>query len=150
MKELVRGTFHLRALIDFTWAMPQTLLGLLYSIASLLAGASAHGIPGHCCIISNNPLMPSYTGVSLGPFLLGGPGFNSWPHEYGHTYQSRILGPLYLIVIGIPSLLSASLRPGKHGQLYTERWANSMLPEGSLAHQMESLARKTGQPSKTV
>ena len=26
-------------------------------------------------------------------------------HEYGHTIQSLILGPLYLIVIGIPSLL---------------------------------------------
>lgn len=26
-------------------------------------------------------------------------------HEYGHTIQSMILGPLYLIVIGIPSTL---------------------------------------------
>ncbi len=26
-------------------------------------------------------------------------------HEYGHTIQSLILGPLYLIVIGIPSTL---------------------------------------------
>ena len=26
-------------------------------------------------------------------------------HEYGHSKQSDILGPLYLIVIGIPSLL---------------------------------------------
>ena len=26
-------------------------------------------------------------------------------HEYGHQRQSKILGPLYLILIGIPSLL---------------------------------------------
>ena len=26
-------------------------------------------------------------------------------HEYGHTIQSLILGPLYLIVIGIPSTI---------------------------------------------
>lgn len=26
-------------------------------------------------------------------------------HEYGHQRQSKILGPLYLIIIGLPSLL---------------------------------------------
>ena len=26
-------------------------------------------------------------------------------HEYGHTIQSRILGPFYLIIIGLPSLI---------------------------------------------
>ena len=26
-------------------------------------------------------------------------------HEYGHSIQSRILGPAYLLIIGIPSLL---------------------------------------------
>ena len=26
-------------------------------------------------------------------------------HEYGHSIQSRILGPLYLLLIGLPSLL---------------------------------------------
>lgn len=54
-------------------------------------------------------------------------------HEYGHTVQSLILGPLYLIVIGLPSLLWAGiplfsrLRQRKHisyYRLYTERWAN--------------------------
>lgn len=30
-------------------------------------------------------------------------------HEYGHTIQSLILGPLYLIIIGIPSLVWANL-----------------------------------------
>ena len=30
-------------------------------------------------------------------------------HEYGHTVQSLILGPLYLFVIGLPSMLWSSL-----------------------------------------
>ena len=30
-------------------------------------------------------------------------------HEYGHTVQSLILGPLYLPVVGLPSLLWAQL-----------------------------------------
>lgn len=32
-------------------------------------------------------------------------------HEYGHTVQSLILGPLYLPVVGLPSLLWAQLPP---------------------------------------
>ena len=32
-------------------------------------------------------------------------------HEYGHTVQSLILGPLYLPIIGLPSLLWAQLPP---------------------------------------
>lgn len=46
-------------------------------------------------------------GVSLGNYVLLG----TWAmyrddiinHEYGHTAQSKILGPLYLILIGVPS-----------------------------------------------
>ncbi len=30
-------------------------------------------------------------------------------HEYGHTLQSIILGPLFLPVVGLPSLLWAGL-----------------------------------------
>ncbi len=54
-------------------------------------------------------------------------------HEYGHTIQSLIFGPLYLIVIGIPSTLWGFLpflnKKRKIGGLsyfsfYTEKWAN--------------------------
>lgn len=54
-------------------------------------------------------------------------------HEYGHTLQSVILGPLFLPVIGLPSLLWAGLplfkrirerRSLSYYWLYTERWAN--------------------------
>ncbi|MBP3853328.1 MAG: hypothetical protein J6D18_02030 [Erysipelotrichaceae bacterium] len=54
-------------------------------------------------------------------------------HEYGHTIQSLILGPLYLFVIGIPSFLWANLKTFQQRRVrlntsyyafYTERWAN--------------------------
>jgi hypothetical protein len=54
-------------------------------------------------------------------------------HEYGHSLQSLILGPLYLPVIGLPSFLRANVplfsknwRSGKKGyyEFYPERWAN--------------------------
>lgn len=52
-------------------------------------------------------------------------------HEYGHTIQSLILGPLYLIVIGIPSTLWGVLMAKKRREnqipyctFFTESWAN--------------------------
>ncbi|MBI38096.1 MAG: hypothetical protein CMF59_00735 [Leptospiraceae bacterium] len=139
MLQLMRGIIHPWAIVDFTWALPQSLLGLIYSLISLVAGARIASVPGHCCIVAENPLMPDYSGISLGPFLLGGAGFRSWVHEYGHTYQSRILGPFYLIVIGVPSFLSALLRPSRHSELYAERWANALAPTGELAHRINAI-----------
>lgn len=52
-------------------------------------------------------------------------------HEHGHVIQSRILGPLFLLVIGLPSLIHASLhsaicRDKNYYHFYTERWANRL------------------------
>ena len=54
-------------------------------------------------------------------------------NEYGHTIQSLILGPLYLIIIGIPSTLwgfmGAKKRRNKqipYGAFFTEEWANKL------------------------
>lgn len=47
-------------------------------------------------------------------------------HELdGHTVQSKILGPLYLIIIGIPSILNAAFKFTEcYYDFYTEAWAN--------------------------
>ena len=54
-------------------------------------------------------------------------------HEYGHTLQSEKLGWLYLIVIGLPSLIWAQCfqkyrdKTGtSYYAFYTERWANEL------------------------
>jgi hypothetical protein len=54
-------------------------------------------------------------------------------HEIGHTIQSKYLGPLYLFVIGIPSILwvgarmlSRTLRKKDYYWFYTEAWANKL------------------------
>ena len=74
-------------------------------------------------------------GISLGRYV-----FLSWGqagdrstvfHELGHCRQSRMLGPLYLIVIGLPSLLWAWLgdriAPDKsYYWFYTEKWADRL------------------------
>ena len=54
-------------------------------------------------------------------------------HEYGHTIQSRMLGPLYLLIIGLPSIIWAGCFKGyrkKHNVDYysfaTEKWADKL------------------------
>ena len=56
---------------------------------------------------------------------------NTIKHEYGHTRQSLYLGPLYLIIIGIPSILWAmthrTIAPDKsYKWFYTEAWADKL------------------------
>ena len=54
-------------------------------------------------------------------------------HEYGHTIQSQKLGPIYLLVIGLPSLIWAGCFETwriKHKKsyyvFYTEKWADKL------------------------
>ena len=69
-------------------------------------------------------------------------------HEYGHTIQSLILGPLYLIVIGIPSTLWGFLpflnkKRKSEGisyfSFYTEKWANHLGEKITGQKSMENL-----------
>lgn len=56
-------------------------------------------------------LIPNFfnSGVSLGDYIIldnhGVVNSDTVYHEYGHSIQSRYLGPVYLIVIGLPSLI---------------------------------------------
>lgn len=55
---------------------------------------------------------------------------NTIKHEKGHTIQSLILGPLYLIVIGLPSIIWAGLiykyTNKSYCWFYTEAWADKL------------------------
>lgn len=75
-------------------------------------------------------------GISLGKYIF----VNRWSlkntcdHEWGHTRQSRYLGPLYLLVIGLPSICWAGFIYGKivkrttngYYKLYCEKWADKL------------------------
>lgn len=70
-------------------------------------------------------------GISLGPLAFVSPYSNkeeTIAHETdGHTVDSKIFGPLYLLVIGIPSILwAATYSSATHSyyDFYTERLAN--------------------------
>ena len=83
-------------------------------------------------------------GVTLGRYIFVNQHYkdltNVILHERGHVKQSRILGPLYIIVIGRPSIIWAAthrlIAPNKsYYWLYTENWANKLMglnKEGKL------------------
>ena len=52
-------------------------------------------------------------------------------HEYGHHLQSEKLGPLYLIAVGLPSIIHnmfCNCKKHNHNyyDVYPERWANKL------------------------
>ncbi len=135
----------LYALCQCLWGLPQTLLGLFHFLAYLRSPHFWY----HGALIT---LWPNKASVSLGLFVFvtDDPAF--YPklqplmtreeasarllvHEYGHTVQSLILGPLYLLVIGIPSTVwgfcPMLVRKRQRQQLsyfdfFTESWANRL------------------------
>lgn len=73
-------------------------------------------------------------GISLGRYIILSERYetkyNTWYHERGHSIQSMYLGPLYLLVIGLPSILWAMWwnygRGVSYYRFYTERWADKL------------------------
>ncbi len=74
-------------------------------------------------------------GISLGNTLIvkkfpfNKQTWNTVKHEWGHSAQSKYLGPLYLIVIGIPSAIWALIykeTPNSYYSFYTEKWADKL------------------------
>jgi len=101
------NSFFIMLFLSF-WELPQNLLGLVVFIVMKLKTQIVNVLPEtHRLFIETK-----HTGVSLGWFIFWAPSCNRYPHlindcrmhEYGHARQSSMLGPLYLIIIGIPSL----------------------------------------------
>lgn len=126
-----------------TWGILQTLLGLVMFITHFNSKHYTY----HGAIITEWNVKSSMS-LGLFVFVTSEPYFapkyegeisveelsnRLLVHEYGHTIQSLLLGPLYLIVIGIPStlwgFLGAKKRKEKqipYGAFFTEEWANRL------------------------
>ena len=120
----------------FTWELPQTLVGWLFTSGRALVGqvdrvdtlggiTFATKVKGEGCM-----------GVSLGTYVdlwdghwlhdgEGGLVVNNQlcMHEFGHTADSQRFGWFYLPVVGLSSLISA-LGKGDHNFFWTEIRAN--------------------------
>lgn len=110
----------------YLWQLPQNLLGLLFLL--VLKRETRHRLGSILFYFLDT--FPG--GITLGEYIIvGTKQALTVRHEFGHVVQSRILGPLYLLVIGLPSLLWAWLHryiaPDKsYYWFYTERWADRL------------------------
>ena len=114
--------------LDFIWELPQILVGALVKLFYCTSGSrKVKTLNDGECTIQNWGM---YSGVSLGWFQFTHPTANvtTASHEVGHSHQSLYLGPLYLIVIGLPSLIWAGLiwkyTNKSYYWFYTESWAD--------------------------
>ena len=131
----------LKSSLLWLWQLPQNLCGIIYRSISK---------DNRICVIENNDsrsvgakvyLQKTNGGISLGKYIFINQDYLDKEiiikHECGHVKQSKILGPLYLLVIGIPSILHAWLNNyigccWKNGEynyyhFYTEKWANKLM-----------------------
>jgi len=124
----------------FIWELPQNLLGMIVLAVMKSNKKIVHvELNGHRYLIETPK-----TGVSLGWFIFWTPSGNRYSHltndclmhEYGHTLQSVMLGPFYLIVVGVPSLMRVAYsrwyykKRGKKWKNYfngfPENWADKL------------------------
>lgn len=104
-------------MLSIIWQLPQYTLALLLYIVLKLRWRN--GVTRLASGLFNAPsiavfLVPSlfHSAVSLGGIVIMDRNITytahfmrAVRHEYGHSKQSLILGPLYLLVIGLPSIL---------------------------------------------
>lgn len=97
-----------RQALLFAWELPQNLLGL----ALLGIEGSRGAVLGLEWERERLFVHSRHSAVSLGLFVFWAQGENRYAahdrhtraHEWGHTFQSRLLGPLYLPLVGAPSV----------------------------------------------
>ena len=125
-------------IIMFLWQLPQNIIGaILFCIYSTFSDV---------IVVDEGTSVSVYTsikgGLSLGAFNFLQRGYYRNPSKYvtktilhaeGHRKQSRILGPLYLLVIGLPSVIWEALRTcfkyfrkKDYYSFYTEKWADKL------------------------
>ena len=123
---------YIRNLILFIWQLPQHIVALIY-FGYLVMMCKDLGVDSRYkqaivipCVMRGAVTLGNYVFVGLNSEYR-----KTVKHELGHTIQSKILGPLYLIVIGIPSItycglrrLFPSLRKKNYYNFFSEKSAN--------------------------
>jgi len=125
---------------QFTWGAIQSLIGAIFllimkrmdKIISVINYKTVFYVKLKKDVLQGS----GFGGVSLGGFIFL---TDVWEdkeqqtldHEYGHCMQSLLFGPLYLLVIGIPSVIwnvcFRKYRKEKnvdYYSFYTEKWAD--------------------------
>lgn len=126
--------------IYFLHQLPQNLLGLLVYLINRKSVKKQYNLFADCSYYTAKHV--SDTGISLGNYIFldcdKTVTLNSIKHEKGHQKQSLYLGWLYLIVVGIPSIIvnvwnrlfhkdwSVEERVKWYYSQYPENWADRL------------------------
>lgn len=119
-------------IVLFVWQLPQNILALLMMLFFFMMQKKTEYLLtyDHTFVFRSKGM--SRGSISLGMFVLmhwrQGDRKEVIQHELGHCWWSKVLGPLYLIVIGLPSILWAVsyklIGENNYYIFYTEKWAN--------------------------
>lgn len=121
-------------LVQWTWGLPVNIAGgIAFLICTKIKKRSFQRF-GYSYIVY---LPWKSGGLSMGLFIfINGNRQKLWTyntriHEYGHTWQALILGPLYYIVVAGPSAIWCNFLENyrkkndiSYYKLYCEAWAN--------------------------
>jgi hypothetical protein len=117
-------------IIRYIWQLPQHLVAIIYWVWLYLRDQLVYGEFNKDYILYTKKTKGS---VTLGKYIFASEnaGDKIIMHESGHVKQSLYLGPLYLIVIGLPSLIWAMtykkvFHCDDYFSFYTEAWANKL------------------------
>ena len=103
----------IKNIVEYIWQLPQNLCGIVWRSVKKNSIIARVGSTDASEVDAQIYLMKSGGGLSLGKYIFISQTYKDQSltikHECGHVRQSKILGPLYLLVIGIPSILHAYL-----------------------------------------
>lgn len=122
----------LKKYLMWLWQLPQNLCGVIYrGVIKKDIISQINSDSGYSVYLTKT----NRGGVTLGEYIFVYQRYTDLSrvvqHETGHVKQSRILGPLYLLVIGLPSIIHAGLHRflchnDNYYHFFTERWANKL------------------------
>lgn len=122
--------------VQWTWGLPVNIVGgAAYLICTKIL-KRRHSKFGYANIVY---LPWNAGGLSMGLFIFVKDNhksktwtYNTRIHEYGHTWQCLLLGPLYYLVVALPSAVWCNCFENyrkknnvSYYKLYCEAWANS-------------------------
>ena len=98
----------------------------------------------------------SNCGISLGNYIFldsdGNFSYKTIKHEFGHQKQSLMLGPLYLIVIGLPSIIGNIVFriKDKYFKKYYDPYSYYKQPWEAWADKLGRVVRKSNNKNKGI
>lgn len=135
MKTFLRVIYWL---LSLTWGILMTFVGFIGLLYFLFCKRRKIHINGYSIIIETKG---NWGGLSLGPISFCGDYSSNNPswfdhtrkHEFGHSLQNCILGPLFIFLVALPSAIRYHYynREIKRGTHFSSDWYDSIWYEGT-------------------